>query len=259
MGLPSSNTATQATTAGRIQVGARSVTPAAQARAEGGFDVGVRGFSAQSWDRAPGSRPPGQHPSPQRRLPASAQSLPHGSSRCLLRPSQYSVSQASRRWGGKVGRRSSGSRTAALSAVVSTAAAAAATLPGNGSGGDAAAMLTSNRRRVLRDGDQGLGAVPWRQPIGGADPSPVPPPPAPQLPSCPQAAAWKLASSGTQVLSGGRADLCLGTWLRSTSLLWGCFRGGTKSDERQWDAKIHRYWQSHRGDSEMISSGGNSG
>ena len=160
MGFPTSNTATQTTTAGRIQVGARSVTPAAQARAEGGFDVGVRGFSAQSGDRAPGSRPPGQHPSPQRRLPASPESLPHGSSRCLLRPSQHSVSQASRHCGGKVGRRSSGSRTAALSAVVSTAAAAAATLPGNGRGGDAAAMLTSNRRRVLRDGDQVMGAGP---------------------------------------------------------------------------------------------------
>ncbi|KAI4537876.1 hypothetical protein MG293_012739 [Ovis ammon polii] len=44
-------------------------------------------------------------------------------------------------------------------------------------------MLTSNRRRVLRDGDQGLGAVPWRQPIGGADLSPVPrlPPPNPRV------------------------------------------------------------------------------
>lgn len=120
--------------------------------------------------------------SPQRRLSARPQSLPHGSSGfLLLRPSLHSVSQAPRHCGGKVGRGSSGSRTVALLAVVATAAAAAATLPGNGRGGgrdpNASAMLTANRHRVLRDGYQGVGAGRQRQPIGGADYRFLPPTP----------------------------------------------------------------------------------
>lgn len=67
--------------AGRIQVSGRSATPGALSRAEGRSATGVGRVSAQSGDGAPGSRPPGQHPSPQRRLLAGPERLlPHGSS-----------------------------------------------------------------------------------------------------------------------------------------------------------------------------------
>lgn len=76
---PAAHAATPATTPGRIQVGGRPAAPAAQAGAEGGSVAGVRRLGVPFRDCAPGSRPPGQHPSPQRRLPARRCRLPHGS------------------------------------------------------------------------------------------------------------------------------------------------------------------------------------
>lgn len=123
--------------------------PAALPWVEGGSVEVVRWFSAQFPDRAPGSGPPRQHPSLQRRLSVRPQRLPHGSSGfllLLLGPSLYSVSQAPRHGLRRVGRDSPSSRAAALVPLVQMAAEAAATSPGNSRGGGsnpAAAILTT--------------------------------------------------------------------------------------------------------------------
>lgn len=255
---PASNIATPAATAGRIQVSARSVTPVAQPRAEGGSDAGVRGFSALSRDRAPGSGPPGHHPSftlashlglspqppswqlrlpPPPPLPALRLSGP-ASLRREGWPRQLRFPHSGALGCGGDGSCSSGDlawqwqrwrpRPQRLRHVDSQPTPRPSRrLPGCGGGAPEAA----NRRSGL---------------------PPTPPTPLSWL----RAAAWKPSilrdaslRRNAKLTCSSEPDSVL------PPFLWWCFREGIESDERQWDAESSDTGKRHRGDSEMIASG----
>lgn len=112
--------------------------------------------------RAPGLQVSILHLSTVSRLAPSASLMaaPTSSSSSSSAP-PYTLSQGPSHGRGRVDRRSSDSRAAALVAVVATVAAANWLDNGRGGSGDSAdadAILTTNRHSVLRDRNQGRGA-----------------------------------------------------------------------------------------------------